>query len=64
VYAPGERPRVEVFVAGGWLPGEVVSTAWAPDGHATHEVAYRPQGEDEGVVGIFASSQVRLLDAR
>jgi hypothetical protein len=57
IYAPLERPDVEVVVDGTWWPGEVRMATELVDGTWSHSVQYRT-GEGQ-FLGTFTDDQVR-----
>lgn len=59
VYAPHERPDVEVLVNGEWQPGEVRMVWWDNAGVMHHNVQYRPAGTDTRRIETFTDDQVR-----
>lgn len=59
IYAPAERPDVEVLVDGEWLVGEL--RAWFPvgDDEWVAQVQYRPAGTTTRQIDRFAAGDVR-----
>lgn len=57
LYAPDERPDVEVLVDGQWCPGEVRMATELDDGSWSHNVQYRTDAGQ--FVATFPGDQVR-----
>lgn len=60
VYAPADRPDVEVLVDGDWLPGEA-RMRWIDDaGIWWYQVQWRPPGTNTRRLDNIPASSVRL----
>lgn len=62
IYAPADRPDVEVLVDGDWLPGEL--RMWMPEGEDawSAQVQWRPPGTNSRRIDTFEAARVRAVD--
>ena len=59
VYAPAERPDVEVLVDGVWCVGELRMWSHREDGSWVGDVQWRPTNEPTRMLGTFPASEIR-----
>ena len=59
VYAPHERPDIEVLLDGVWLTGELRMWSQREDGSWWGNVQWRPANDPTRMIGTFPAERIR-----